>query len=363
MTHRSFRFALVGCGHMGATADDRAAQWADAAWWLPLSHASAIQATEGADLVAVCDVREAAARAAAERFHVPACYTDFQQLLARETPDAVAIATRTPERRALIEASLAAGVKAIFCEKPLSQTLEGTDALCASLEQSGAAFVYGTRRRFMPIYRHVQAQIAAGRIGEIQTILVRFGTSPLLWTHPHSVDIASFFAGDPMVEYVQADLTLDPALVSADCVDADPVVRHAAIRFHNGIGAFLLPSDSMDVEIIGTLGSVTVQANGRALEWRERRLTPAGRIDLSSHAETRREENTDHLSGTVQSIRTLVAALRGEPAELYSPRLAVRNQETLFAFVESHLDGGRRCPLPVPRRGLTITGRIGQLYP
>lgn len=363
MNERSFRFALIGCGHMGATADDRAAQWAEAAWWVPLSHASAIVATEGAELVAVCDVREEAARATAARYGVPAAYTDVRALLAREKPEAVAIATRTPERRAIIDACIDAGVRAMFCEKPLCQTLEAADALCARLREHGVAFIYGTRRRYMPIYQHARAQIAAGRIGEVKTILVRFGLSPLLWTHPHSVDIASFFASDSPAVFAQADLDLDPAMVSAACVDADPLVRSGYLRFENGVAAHLLPSDSLDVEIIGSTGSATVLANGSAVVWQERRLTAAGRVDVGHLLEQRREENSMHLSGTVLSFQTLVAALRGEATVVYAPEFAVRNLEVLFAFLTSHLDGGRRVALPLPRRGLTITGRIGDLFP
>jgi predicted dehydrogenase len=363
MSRPSFRFGLIGCGHIGATADDRAAEWVEAAWWLPLSHASAIVATEGAELVADCDVNEAAARTAGARYGAPGVYTDFRALLAREQLDAVSIATRTPERRAIIEACIAAGVQAIFCEKPLCQSLEAADALCAALRAHGIHFIYGTRRRFMPIYRHARAEIAAGRIGDVRTVIVRFGKAPLLWTVPHSVDIASFFAGDGEVEFAQAELELDPALVTPACIDADPIVSAGYLGFRNGVRAHLLASDSFDVEIIGSTGAVTVLANGQALEWQERRQTATGRVDVGSWHERRREENTTRLSGTVVSIQTLVGALRGEMIDPYDPIFAVRNQEMLFGMVYSHLDGGRRIPFPPERRGLVITGRMGKLYP
>ncbi len=363
MSRPGFRFAVIGCGHIGATADDRAAGWAEAAWWLPLSHASAIVATEGAELVAVCDVNEAAARAAGTRYGAPGVYTDFRALLARERIDAVSVATRTPERRAVLEACIDAGVKAIFCEKPLCQSLEAADELCARLHAHGIHFIYGTRRRFMPIYRQARTEIAAGRIGEVRTVLVRFGKAPLLWTVPHSVDMASFFAGDVEVEFAQAELEFDPALITPDCIDADPMVTAGYLGFRNGVRAHLLASDSFDVEIIGSTGAVTVLANGQALEWQERRQTATGRVDVGSWRERRREENQTRLSGTVVSIQTLVRAMRGEPVEDCDPSAAVRNQEMLFGMVYSHLEEGRRIPFPPARRGLVITGRVGNLYP
>ena len=348
---------------MGATADDKAAHWAISRLWLPLAHASAIAAAEGAELTAVCDVKEATARQTMERFGARAFYTDYREMLAREPLDAVAIATRTPERKAVIEECVRRGVRALFCEKPLCRTLEDADALVTLLRENRVAFVYGTRRRFMPVYGRVKSEIAAGRIGAVQTVVVRFGRSPLLWTHPHTVDIASFFAGDAAPESVQADLELDPAAVSASEVDADPLVRSATIRFANGVCAHLISSESFDVEIAGSEGMVTIESDGAAVVWRTRLEPGRAAFDPGHLLQHERVENTDPDSGTVESIRALLAAVRGQAAPLYPPELTVRNLEILFAMVESHLGDGRRVRWPIARRGLKITGRFGSLYP
>ena len=363
MSSNPVKFGLIGCGHMGATADEKTARWAISHLWLPLAHASAIAAVDGAELVAVCVVREDAARATMERYGARACYTDYREMLALEPLDAVAIATRTPERKAVIEECVRHGVKALFCEKPLCRTLEDADALVALLLENGVAFVYGTRRRFMPVYNRVEREIAAGRIGVVQTIVVRFGRSPLLWTHPHTVDIASFFAGDAPLESVQADLELDPAACSASEVDADPLVRSATIRFANGIAAHLVSSESFDVEIAGSAGMVTIESDGAAVVWRTRLEPGRPAYDPGHLLQHERVENTDTASGTVESIRALLAAVRGENPTLYPPELTVRNLEVLFAMVESHLGDGRRVRWPIARRGLKITGRIGELFP
>lgn len=348
---------------MGATADKKAARWAISRLWLPLAHGSAIGAVDGADLVAVCDVRGAAARETMERYGAQAFYTDYREMLAHEPLDAVAIATRTAERKAVIEECVRHGVKALFCEKPLCRTLEDADTLVALLRENNVAFVYGTRRRFMPIYSRVRREIAEGRIGAVQTIVVRFGRSPLLWAHPHTVDIASFFAGDARPEWVQADLDLDLAAVNSNEVDADPLVRSATIRFCNGIDAHLISSESFDVEIAGSEGMVTIESDGAAVVWRTRREPDRPSFDPGHLLQHERVENTDSASGTVESIRALVAALRGEDGAIYPPEIAVQNLEVLFAMVESHLGDGHRVRWPIARRGLRITGRMGDLFP
>jgi predicted dehydrogenase len=325
------RFGLVGCGRIGATADERVKSWPMAGVWLPYSHAGAVVATPGAALVAVCDVDGTAARAAAALHGAPAAYTDAAEMLTRERLDVLCIATRTRERGPLIESALAHGVRALYCEKPLSNTLEDADRLAAAVREKGVCFVYGTKRRYMPVYHRVRERVRAGEIGELVSIVVKSGVAPLLWNHPHSVDIATFFAGDAPAESVQADLDLGESQIEGDTLDGDPPIRMAQIRFSGGVGATIVAADSGDVELHGRAGSLCVRADGA--EVRVRR--PASGVDLGW--------------------------LLDESAERVAED-AVRNQEILFAMAESELGGGRRVALPLPRRGLRITGRSGHLY-
>ena len=69
---RKLRFGLVGCGRIGATADDRVRDWPIHEVWLPYSHAASIRATPDAELVAVCDSDSSAATATAKRYDVSA---------------------------------------------------------------------------------------------------------------------------------------------------------------------------------------------------------------------------------------------------------------------------------------------------
>lgn len=353
------RFGVVGCGRIGATADDRASRWAVAPWWLPLSHASAIAATVNAELAAVCDVNEPAASDAMRRYRLPTYYLSCREMLEREQLQAVAIATRTPERRTIIEECVKNKIRAIYCEKPLCNTLEESDMVARLIGEHGIHFVYGTRRRYMPAYVNVRERVMAGDIGELTTIVVRFGYGRLLWAHPHSVDIASFLAGDAEVEYVQADLDLDPLCISGAVVDADPMVRMGYIKFLNGVTAHIVASDSWDVELSGTQGAMCVRSDGVATHWRSRL---PGDSDEGWLLSERVISVDGRGTGTVNSIEAVAdAVLEGKPPG-YDIRLALRNQEVLFGFVYSHLAGGIKVRFPVERRNMSITGRWGKLF-
>jgi scyllo-inositol 2-dehydrogenase (NAD+) len=196
----------------------------------------------------------------------------------------------------------------------------------------------------------------------VRTIVLRFGHGPLFWVHPHTVDMAAFFADDATPEWVQADLDLDPRTVGPRVVDADPAIRSAVIRFRNGITAQIVAAESNDVEIAGSGGIATIFSDGAGVEWRTRQGDRDGLIDAGHLLARHREENKDTVSGTVESVRTLIAAIRGEQACAYDLDIVTRNMEMLFGMVYSHLDEGRRIRWPIERRGWTITGRLGDRF-
>jgi predicted dehydrogenase len=352
------RFGLVGCGRIGATGDERAAAWPHAHLWLPYAHASAISACKGAELWSVCDVNESAAKAAGERFSARATYTDYRRMFEGEPLEAVAVATRTAERPAIIEQALHKGIRALYCEKPLANSLEAADGIRRLVKEHAAFFSYGVKRRFMPVFQQARDLVLAGEIGELLEVTVRLGRGPLLWSQPHSVDIACFFARDAEVEYVQGDLEWDSLALSDGMLDADPQVRRLYIRFSNGIAGHVVPTDGYDVEMTGTAGRLAIRSDGLELHGRYRIPTqPDNGLFLKESL----LRNVERCSGTLNSIQTLCSALRGRGAADYDVGLAVRNMEILFAAVYSHLDAGRRIPFPLERRGLTITGRSGHL--
>jgi predicted dehydrogenase len=352
------RFGVVGCGRIGSTGDDRAREWPTAHLWLPYSHCSAITATAGAILAAVCDVDPAAVADALRRHGPGACYGDIDTMLSNESLDVLAIATRTRERGAVIRRALQAGVRALYCEKPLSNSLEDADALTDLIERRGVAFVYGTKRRFMPAFHDVRERIRAGEIGEVTTITVRFGSGSLLWSSPHAVDVAMFFANDAPIERVQADLSMDRTDLKGSVVDADPILQCATIHFDGGVRAILLAGEGYDVQIIGRDGIVTMDADGYRVRWRR----PLRGGDFGWLLDESIDPPAPTSSGTQQSIAGLVGSVRHGIHPGYDIRMALRNQEILFAMMESELAGGKAVRFPVQRRGLIITGRTGSLY-
>jgi predicted dehydrogenase len=116
-----------------------------------------------ARLVAASDVNPAA-EANAQALGVSKWYPQYQDLIDDKEVDAVVIITPTSSHRDIIVAAAKAG-KAIFCEKPLSISLEEAREIEQVVAQTGVFFHMGFMRRFDRGYRAAKEKMEQGVIG------------------------------------------------------------------------------------------------------------------------------------------------------------------------------------------------------
>src|SRR5207245_3475972 len=110
------------------------------------AHLSAYRALAGdCELIAVCDAREAAARARAAEFQVPDVHTDYRRMLADDRIQVVSICTPHFLHAPLSIAAARAG-KHVICEKPMAMTVGECHERVASVEDGGAILTVGTER-------------------------------------------------------------------------------------------------------------------------------------------------------------------------------------------------------------------------
>ncbi len=117
-----------------------------------------------AQLVAICDVDPAKARARADQFGIPGVYADFAQMLAREQLDAVDIATPVGTHATLTRAAADRGVH-VSCQKPLTPTVREAEELIAYIGNR-VRFMVHENYRYRPHYVLVRRWIGQGRIGD-----------------------------------------------------------------------------------------------------------------------------------------------------------------------------------------------------
>jgi UDP-N-acetyl-2-amino-2-deoxyglucuronate dehydrogenase len=181
-----YRVAIVGCGGMGG------------------SHAKAWNGNSRAELVAVADMSEEAAKRLGDPLGLPA-YADYRQMLRDQRPDIVSVTTWQNVRAEITIAAAHAGVRGIFGEKPMCASLGEANDMVAACDAAGVKLAIGHQRRFSA--RNVEARrlIQSGAIGTPQAMLRRDGEG-LLNRGTHEIDEMRFILGDPQPVWVMGQV-------------------------------------------------------------------------------------------------------------------------------------------------------------
>jgi inositol 2-dehydrogenase len=117
-------------------------------------------------LVAVADVDRTAVDKVINEFDVPRGSTDPGDVISDPSVDAVVIVTPTSTHRAVAEAAAAAG-KPIFCEKPISISLDEALAVRRAIERSSVFFQMGFMRRYDRGFAAAKKRMGEGAVGDV----------------------------------------------------------------------------------------------------------------------------------------------------------------------------------------------------
>ena len=185
-----------------------------------------VMADPGVQVVAVCDVSAGGsgypkwygtdlggrgpAKDAVDKFYAEknrsgnnkdcVTYTDFRELLARDDIDAVIIAT--PDHwHAVVAVAAARQGKDIYCEKPLSLTVAGAQAMVRAVRRYDRVFQTGSQQRSDHRFRFACELVRNGYIGEIKSVTVGVGGP----SKPYDL------AAEPAPDYLDWDMWLGPA--------------------------------------------------------------------------------------------------------------------------------------------------------
>ncbi len=141
---------------------------------LPKADGGATRVSDRVQVVAVCDVdsnhRDRAAKLVMERTGKrPGAYEDFRYLVDRKDIDAVLIAT--PDHWHTIPAVAAAEAgKDIYCEKPLTLTIDEGKALVAAVRRYDRVFQVGSQQRSDNAFRKACELVQSGAIGKLKRV-------------------------------------------------------------------------------------------------------------------------------------------------------------------------------------------------
>lgn len=134
-----------------------------------VAHLGALSRSSDAEVVGICDIDVAKARALASRFSIPNVYDDIEDLLQHARPDAVVICTPNHLHEVHAITALSAGAH-VLCERPLALSAEGVERVRQSRDRSGRAVMVGMNLRYRSDVQTVRQFLAGEELGELRAI-------------------------------------------------------------------------------------------------------------------------------------------------------------------------------------------------
>ena len=247
--------------------------------WFGEIHADTLADMAGINLTALSTRRPGRLDELADKYDVAGRYTDYKELLADPSVDAVSITTHINDHRDIAIDALRAG-KHVLLEKPMAATVADCDRIVQAARESDALFMVGHICRFDPRIALAKQAIDAGRLGRIISMHARRNLSKAIGEA--NLDKISALMGDGIHD---ADLMLwftgaAPLSVYAQEVHPGsckyPDCAWAMLRLDNGAVGVVesiwhLPNSTpftidARMEIIGTEGALYVNCGQAGLE-------------------------------------------------------------------------------------------------
>jgi len=259
--HDPVRWAVIGLG------------------WFGEIHADTLAGMAGIELVALCTRRPERLAALADKYEVAGRYTDYRQLLADRSVDAVSITTHVNDHREIAIDALRAG-KHVLLEKPMAATVEDCNRMVQAARQNDGLLMVGHICRFDPRVALARQAIVEGRLCRILSMHARRNLSQavgaanldkisaLMGDGIHDADLMLWFTGaTPVSVYAQE---VHPGTGKyPDCAWAMMRLANGAVGVVESI--WHLPNSTpytidARMEIIGTEGALYVNCGQAGLE-------------------------------------------------------------------------------------------------
>jgi predicted dehydrogenase len=326
-------------------------------------HARGYRAAAAARLIAVADPDRAAARELAADLDIPGVYDDHEALLKAAPPDVLSICTPPATHLEIARAAIAAGVRAIHCEKPIATSYADVAEMQRLATDAGVQLTINLQRRFEPVHRFARDQIAAGALGQVVSLE---GYCPNLpdWGS-HVVDLMLFYLGDERPAWVmgQVDVSLNRYVYGAFAETSSLTL----IKWASGVNGLIITGREPQTPLLNlesNLGLLVQGTTGR-LDARGARCVVHrfGEDDLTFESPYSRDTSTwDRgvdpaiVACTAEVIADLLASLDGGRPPALRADLGARGAEVIFATYESSRSR-RRVPLPLdPQDNALLTG-------
>jgi len=343
---KKLNVGIIGCGRIGSLLEE------DPLRGKPCTHAGGFASVPSLKLIAGCDIDSSRLEQFGNRWGVDRLYTDYKEMLARETLDIVCIAAWTPLHGSMALTAARSGVRGIYCEKPLTADLAEAEKLVRFCEQKKIPLIVNHERRWDFYYQKARAMIRAGKIGEVRTIignalswkpaklsLKEHGGGTLFHDGTHLTDLLLFFGGP--IDWVSGhEVRPHGKKYIEETACAMLRFKSGALGFIEGGGARKYFNFELDIQ--GSKGRILIGNDGRELYVARKsgRFTGFNELKRAEFPEPSRLQ-----SPFTGGAREMARCVRTGRDSISSGRDGLKALEVIFSIYKSAQLNGKRIKM------------------
>ena len=357
------KYALIGCGRISP------------------NHVMAAK-NNGLDIVAVCDVIKENAEDKILKFDLDKekvkVYEDYKELLEKEKPELVAIATESGKHAAIALDCIEAGCHVII-EKPIALSIADANAIINAGKEKGVLVCANHQNRFNKSIQEIRKAIEKNRFGKLL-----YGTAHIRWARNHEyydraswrgtweqdggalmnqcihdIDLRRWMMGDEIdTVYGMTDRLIHPYIEAED-------LGLAVVKFKNGSYGTIEGTTNVypknleeTLYIFGERG--TVKAGGEAVniieEWKFSDY-------FGDEEEVKKEcsENPPNVYGFghTKLYKNVINAINGKEKLLVDGEAGKRALELVLAIYKS---AAENRPIKLPLENCSTMDFVGRFY-
>ena len=355
------KYALIGCGRISP------------------NHIIAAQ-NNGLDIVAICDIVRENAEDKMLKFDLDpkkvAIYEDYREMLKKEKPELVAIATESGKHAGIALDCIAANCHVII-EKPIALSIADADEIIQKAKEKGVLVCANHQNRFNKSVQEIRKAIEKNRFGKLL-----HGTAHIRWARDHAyydraawrgtweqdggalmnqcihdIDLLRWMMGDEIdTVYGMTDRLIHPYIEAED-------LGLAVIRFKNGSYGIIEGTTNIypknleeTLYIFGEKG--TVKAGGEAVniieEWKF--------ADYFGDEETVKKECSENPPnvygfGHAKLYKNVIHAIEGKEELVADGEAGKRALELVLAIYKSAAEGK---PVKLPLKECSTMDFVGR---
>lgn len=339
-----YKAGIIGCGKVGSKFDE------DPKRKIISSHAGAYSAIDDIDLVAASDLKKENLEKCGKKWKIKSLYKNYKEMLKKENLDIISICTWNSTHLEIVKEAVKNGIKAIFCEKPIADTLHAATQIIEICNKNNIILQIDHQRRFCRFHQEVRNFLNSGKLGKIQQVSFYY-TAGIANTGSHMFDLLRFFFGD--VKWVIANKSKN---ISPN--EKDPNFD-GILKFQNGIFCVIQACDVrnfliFDIDIYGSKGRIRITRNGFDCEYyniKESKLF-SGYKELFISDLPFKNYSRNFM---VNAVEHLLQCLKNKTRSISNGEDGLKALELISAFHISAIENGEKVYLPLEDNSIQIT--------